>query len=158
MKESDLIKVSAEERISELVNELTASTPMYVVEVVLRGRKGSRVLDVFVDSDESLDVDALARLSRELSVILDVEDLIDGHFNLNVSSPGLDRPLVSPRQFRKNIGRRIAITDSSAVSGGQLEGVLVEAGSEDFEIETTEGRRERFARSDSLEVRVLPPW
>jgi ribosome maturation factor RimP len=158
MNESDSTLNRVETRVAELVGELTAGTPLYPLEVNLRGSKGSRVLDVFVDSDDALDASALARLSRELSVLLDVEDLIDGHFNLNVSSPGLDRPLTSARQFKKNVGRRVSVTVTSGPEVSRTEGVLVESDTEEFEIETSDGERERFARADSLEIKVLPPW
>ena len=70
------------------------------------------VLRVFIDSDDSekgVNVDDCAQVSRQLSAVLDVEDPITGHYVLEVSSPGLDRPLFKLDQYQAYIGSEIKI-------------------------------------------------
>ena len=69
------------------------------------------VLKVVVDRDGGFGLDDVATLSRELSAVLEQDDdLIPGSYVLEVSSPGVDRPLTEPRHWRRNIGRLVKVT------------------------------------------------
>ena len=93
-----------EQRIAEAVGERN----LYLLEILRRGRQNSTVLEVIVDAEEGVDLDALAELSRSVGGILDEEEeAIKGRYRLEVSTPGLDRPLKHDWQYRKNIGRLI---------------------------------------------------
>ncbi|HZR36126.1 MAG TPA: ribosome maturation factor RimP, partial [Nevskia sp.] len=63
--------------------------------------KGSATLRLYIDAEEGIDIDDCARVSREVAATLDVEDPIKQAYQLEVSSPGLDRPLVKPEHFRR---------------------------------------------------------
>lgn len=83
------------------------------------GRRGR--VKVVVDSDHGVDLDQCAELSHKVSAILDAnDDLIgDGPYTLEVSSPGVTRPLTLPRHWRRNIGRlvRVVLADGGVVTG-----------------------------------------
>ena len=68
------------------------------------------VLRVYIDQDDGIDLDDCGTVSREIAALLDVEDLIPGHYNLEVSSPGLDRPLFTPAQFEQFSGEQVKVT------------------------------------------------
>lgn len=79
-----------------------------------------QVLRVVVDRDGGLDLDAVARISRAVSAVLDEADpLTGGQYLLEVSSPGVDRALELPRHWRRAVGRLVAVAQRS---GGQLKG------------------------------------
>lgn len=85
----------------------------YDLEDLTVSRAGRRdVLRVVVDSDSGVDLDAVAEVSRLISKALDTEDgSFDGPpYTLEVTSPGVDRPLTQPRHWRRNIGRLVAVT------------------------------------------------
>lgn len=65
---------------------------------------GRSVLRVFIDSENGIDVDDCAKVSRQISALLDVEDPISNEYNLEVSSPGLDRPLFKIEQYSHYLG------------------------------------------------------
>jgi len=67
----------------------------------------SSVLRVYIDADEGIDVDDCSKVSRQVSAVMDVEDPIAGQYTLEVSSPGLDRPLFSLEQFQRFIGHPV---------------------------------------------------
>lgn len=67
------------------------------------------VLRVYIDKDEGIVVDDCVAVSRQLSGVLDVEDPIKGNYDLEVSSPGMDRPLFTVDQFKKFIGETIKL-------------------------------------------------
>ena len=96
-------------RVKTLVEEVLAGSPHFLVDLEVRGARGSQAVDVFIDSDEGLGVGTLARISREVAFLLDTGEVIAGHYRLNVSSPGLDRPLKLPRQYKKNVGRALRV-------------------------------------------------
>ena len=70
------------------------------VELLERGREGS-LLRVYIDSEDGVDVDDCGAVSHQVSGVLDVEDPIRGHYYLEVSSPGFDRPLFYPEHFER---------------------------------------------------------
>jgi ribosome maturation factor RimP len=78
------------------------------VELAGSGERG-RVLRVYIDQEEGITLDDCAAVSHQLSGVLDVEDPIREHYRLEVSSPGLDRPLFTPAQFERFAGHEVRI-------------------------------------------------
>ena len=73
-----------------------------------------------VDGDKGISIDDCAELSRELSKVLDESNLIPDAFVLEVSTPGLDQPLKSKRQYVKNIGRNVRVKTKEKTVDGKL--------------------------------------
>ena len=97
--------------IEKKIAEATEAESLFLLEIIRRGQQNSTVLEVIVDSEEGANLDTLAQLSRAISQVLDEdESAIKGRYRLEVSTPGLDRPLKHDWQFRKNIGRLLKIT------------------------------------------------
>lgn len=147
------------ERVRAIVDEVIAESDIFVVDVDVRGSGGSRVVDIFVDSDENLDVHRLAEINRQVGFLLDVEDIIPGRYNLNVSSPGLDRPLRLPRQYRKNIGKEMRVHYRKPDGSGttEVEGRLTAVNDDSIELDAGDD-----VRSISLEnvvwAKIRLPW
>jgi len=83
------------------------------IEFVRAGRDS--VLRLFIDKEGGVTLDDCADVSRELSAILDVEDVIPGHYSLEVSSPGLDRPLKKPADYERFVGRLVKVRTYEAL-------------------------------------------
>lgn len=66
-----------------------------------------RVIRIYIDGENGVNIDQCAEVSRQVGLMLEVEDAIPGAFVLEVSSPGLERPFFSPEQMRAYIGRRV---------------------------------------------------
>ena len=115
-------------RIHVFAEEAVAGTDLFVVDVDVRGRTGSRVVEVYVDSDAGAGLDEIAETSRRLSFLMDTEDVIKGAYNLHVSSPGASRPLALPRQYPRHIGRNLRITYTSDSEESTIVGTLSAAG------------------------------
>lgn len=85
----------------------------------------SAVVRIYIDSDAGVNVDDCAKVSRQVSSVFDVEDPIAGEYTLEVSSPGMDRPLFTLEQFRQFIGERVKIRLRSMFEGRRkLSGIL----------------------------------
>ncbi len=99
----------------------------YLVDCIVRGERGTRVVEVFIDSDTGITTELCASISRDLGTQLDANDIIPGRYRLEVSSPGLDRPLKLYRQYLKNIGRTLkvkyTIDGTTVIATGKLKAV-----------------------------------
>lgn len=95
--------------IKKLILPVLEAAQIEFIDMELKGRTGSQLLRVFVDTETGITLDQCVALSREISDILDTHDLIAGRYRLEVSSPGLDRPLKTIRDFKKNLGRQVKI-------------------------------------------------
>jgi ribosome maturation factor RimP len=102
-------KIDVVARVTEMAEPLAASLGLELVEVEYRQEGRQMVLRLYIDRDGGVTLDDCSAVSRELTEILDVEDLIQGHYNLEVSSPGLNRPLKKPSDFESHTGRLVKI-------------------------------------------------
>ncbi|SCE75304.1 ribosome maturation factor RimP [Micromonospora coriariae] len=129
----------------------------YDLEDLSVSRAGRRhVVRVIVDADGGIDLDAVADVSRAVSAALDAAeetggDIVAGEYQLEVSSPGVDRPLTLARHWRRNVGRLVKVTVRSAAGlpgprgeqpagDRQLTGRVVGADDEGVQLETDDGR------------------
>lgn len=109
------------ESIKELAERHLEDDSFFIVDVISKGISGKTKVLVLLDNDEGVNIDDCANLSRKLAEDIELEELIDVAYILEVSSPGLDHPLSSLRQYKKNVGRRLKLKLSS---GEMLEGAL----------------------------------
>jgi ribosome maturation factor RimP len=101
-------------RIEQLLAPILAEKNAFLVEIVI-GREGSQqVYQIFVDTDDKITLDQCAAISRELADLLEEQDDLGIAYTLEVSSPGLTRPLTHPRQFIKSVGRDMIVSYSDA--------------------------------------------
>lgn len=123
-----MLREKIEKAVFDLCEPVAVSYGLELVQVQYRREDRGWVLRIIVDRDGGITVDECGSLSREVSDLLDVEDLIDGSYNLEVSSPGLDRPLTKPADFDRFAGREINLKTLQPVEGrrnfrGTLEGI-----------------------------------
>ena len=116
-----------EEKIAELKKLLVPILEMHkvhLVEMELRGQPNNQVLSVYLDTEEGITLQEIADITREFEGILDLEDPLPGKYRLDISSPGIDRPLTEEWQFKKNIGKNLQITFESEGKLTQKTGTL----------------------------------
>jgi len=80
---------------------------LWGIEMLSQGRHS--MLRIYIDAEEGIDVEDCAKVSRQVSGIMDVEDPISGEYTLEVSSPGMDRPLFTLEQYRAYIGHVVQL-------------------------------------------------
>lgn len=88
---------------------------------------GRHILRLFIFSPDGVKLDDCAHVSRQVSDLLDTEDIIEKRFNLEVSSLGLDRPLITPRDFDRRIGEMIKVTYEDEKGVKSASGILDES-------------------------------
>ena len=87
---------------------------------------------VYIDGDEGVSLEACTQISRVLESVLDEEPTLGGIYELEVSSPGVNRPLKFPRQYLKHVGRTLRI---ELAEGTKIEGQLINTGHESISVE-----------------------
>ena len=97
------------ERLDELVRQSCAEVGVELVECDLFQAGNRKILRIFIDSEQGVSVDQCASVSRSLGAVLDLEDVIPQAYTIEVSSPGLDRPLKTTRDFERNIGHMVRL-------------------------------------------------
>ncbi|MCM0678894.1 ribosome maturation factor RimP [Micromonospora phytophila] len=143
-------------RLREVIEPVVTAAG-YDLEDLSVSRAGRRhVVRVMVDADGGINLDAVADVSRAVSTALDAaeesgDDIVAGEYQLEVSSPGVDRPLTLPRHWRRNVGRLVKVTVRGALPGlrgeqpagdRQVTGRVVEADDERVVLQTETGRAE----------------
>ena len=141
------------ERVREAAARVAGGYGLEVFDVQFRRETSGMVLRVRIDrpgpvgsAEESVSVDDCANVSRDLSAILDVEDIVPTAYTLEVSSPGLDRPLRSLDDYRRFTGRRAKVVLREPLEGqGFVKGQLAGVEGGDVLIDGDDGRRRRVS-------------
>ncbi len=152
MEELELINTTAEKVLQD-------HDDMYLVDVELKGSPGNRVIWIYIESDKgNISLDRCAGLSREVSFLLDASGWHNKKYTLNVSSPGLDRPLKDIRQYVSNIGRKASVAYLKDGEPVRAEGKLVNAHSDVIILETESKKELTIPFSDIVETYILPSF
>ena len=115
------------DKIRGFLQSLLKSMELELFDVQFRREGHGWVLRVFIDSEEGVTLEHCTNVSRELGRYLDVEDLIDNAYHLEVSSPGLERPLRSFNDFIRYRGKKARVKVHEAIDGEKIfEGIIEE--------------------------------
>jgi len=145
-RDADIVQV-----VRTIAAGVAATLGLEIFDVQFRREAGGMVLRIQVDrpgpaatAEDSVSIEDCARVSRDLSAVLDVEDAVPSAYILEVSSPGLDRPLRKPDDYRRFAGRRAKVVMREAIDGqGFFKGRLAGLEEHDVLIDTDDGRRHR---------------
>jgi ribosome maturation factor RimP len=112
------------ENIREIAQQIAEQNNLFLIDLIVRGSESSRVIEVFIDGEKNISADECALVSREISKQIDEKQLIKS-YRLDVSSPGVDRPLIYLKQYQKHLNRLFEIefsTKGGSISGGNASG------------------------------------
>jgi len=124
-------------QVIELLGGEFARAGYEIEDVVIDSRARPPRITVIADGDNALDLDTIATLSRSASALLDSLDSIQDRYVLEVSSPGVDRPLTSEKHFRRARGRKV---DMVLSDGSQLTGRVGETRDQTIALVIRDGR------------------
>ena len=170
--------------VQELADRVASGHGVEVLELDLRGQGRGRVLSVVLDAEEPVEADVVELVSKELSRALDEADPVAGRYTLEVSTPGLSRPLHTRRDFRRQRGHEVSIVRAGpeqaggggegleggpwasgaagAATGGDpatasIQGMVVDADDEAVVLEVG-GEQVRVPLSEVVRGKVVLPW
>ena len=125
-----LIMAEIIEKVYTLLEPLLDGTDIFIVSIKV---KPVNNIKIFLDADSGFSIDKCTSVNRRLYAVIEEEQLFpDGDFSLEVSSPGVDEPLLQLRQYKKNIGRKVAVTDKDGI---EKTGILKEVTDEEITLE-----------------------
>ena len=130
-------------RVWELAAPLVEGEGMEIVDIDFRheGSRGGRVLRLYLDKEGGPNVDDLSRVSRQLSELLDAQETVEGAYTLEISSPGINRPLKIPDHFARFVGKRIRVRTRDLIDGRRsFLGILGQVANDSL-ILTQDGKR-----------------
>jgi ribosome maturation factor RimP len=126
--------------VEALVRPVVESAGLELWEATFRKEAGRMVLRVTVDREGDLDLETISEVSERLSRRLDLEDFGPRRYQLEVSSPGLDRPLRRRRHFERSVGEQVKVKTVQPVEGSKVHrGALVSADAEGIVVATQGG-------------------
>lgn len=142
--------------ISGLLEPSVTALGFELVAVEIVGSGGDRTLRVYIDHPDGITVDDCADVSRQVSAVLDVEDPLPGAYVLEVSSPGLDRPLVKSADFERFKGSLVKIRTREAILGRKnFTGLLSEAAGDNVIVEV-DGEPYEIGLANIDQARLVP--
>jgi ribosome maturation factor RimP len=150
------------ERLAAVLEPVVRDLGLELYDVEIGGSNRSRTLRVLVDRDGGVDLDAITSVTEALAPILDrdaeVAKVLPGAYLLEVSSPGVERPLRTPAHFRRALGDTVSLKSRDAEGTiTRRRAVLVAADDAGIEVEI-DGARERVAYGDVVACHTVFEW
>lgn len=107
------------EKLLSILEPAVEAAGMEIVEIELLGSARRGTLRVFIDKPGGVNISDCAKISRSINAILDIEDPFSGSYTLEVSSPGINRPLTKPGHFERHIGEKVRVETRRPIEGNQ---------------------------------------
>ncbi|SJN54002.1 ribosome maturation factor RimP [Vibrio ruber] len=147
-----------EKQLSELLEApvVAAGYELVGLEFVRAGAHST--LRIYIDHDNGITVDDCAEVSRQVSAVLDVEDPISVAYNLEVSSPGVDRPLFKSEHYEQFIGHEVNIVLKMAVGNRRKWKGTIQSVDGETIVVTVDGQEEQFALSNISKANLIPKF
>ena len=158
-------KVSKEIFLEELTAPAVESLGYELTDLTYEKRGKEWCLTLFIDSENGISIDDCETVSRRISEVLDEEDPIEQSYFLEVSSPGMDRPLKKEKHYLSNLDKKIAVHLFAPLDGKKdIEGVLKSYSQEELTLELENGdmitlensKIAKANRLDELNFKALP--
>ena len=150
---------NVEQRVARVVEPIAAALGLEVVAVRYAGTRTAGTIRITIDKPGGVTLEDCTRVSRAVGHALDVDDPIEHRYTLEVSSPGLDRALETPRDYEKAVGRRVRVKTRSPWEGdrvviGRLAGVEPDA----VRVEGEADESWTIPRSAIVQARLEVEW
>jgi ribosome maturation factor RimP len=137
------VEMNKKEKIENKAKEILEEKGFFLIDFVWRGSEQRPVLELFMDNARGITTDDCYEVSRELEKFIDENELLR-QYRLDVSSPGVDKPLVFAEQFPKHVGRNFEIEYTDDETEKHTEAKLIEAKGDNFVFETTGKGKEKI--------------
>lgn len=147
------------EELSQLLEPAIADLGLELVGIEFSPNSGSSLLRVYIDEPErGITIDDCERASREISALLDVNDPVAGRYTLEVSSPGLERPLFTPAHFGRFAGEQVRINVNLPIDGRRRFQGRIDAVDADRVTIDQDGKPLEIAHANIAKARLVPDY
>ena len=128
-------------KIAEIVTPEIEAEKAEIVDIVLKGTKRNYIVVIYIDKLGGVTIDDCTKISRKLMQKTELDDLLGNNYRLEVSSPGIDRPLKTQRDFERHIGRLLEIRFQDEGGLHKIEGNLKKVDGEKIKIANEKGEK-----------------
>lgn len=140
--------MSLRNTIEEIVEKHLPDEEHFIVEVQLIENGSKAQLKILIDADQGIKIETCALISRQVGEEIEAKELLADAYVLEVSSPGVDYPLNSKRQYLKNIGRKLKVT---LTDGKEIEGELLSVGPSEIKLKVVKKEKGKKATEEEVE-------
>lgn len=145
------------QKIKDLAAPLVESKDLFVVDIEHKTGSGLNEVWLYLDAqDRGVNLDECADISRELGFLIEAHELFEKKYRLNVSSPGLSRPLSDVRQYKKNEGRKAKVKFKKEDEYDKAEGIIVGVDENGIMLEDQNGKSVKVLFDDIKEAKIVP--
>ncbi len=145
------------QKIKDLAAPLVESKDLFVVDIEHKTGSGLNEVWLYLDAqDRGVNLDECADISRELGFLIEAHELFEKKYRLNVSSPGLSRPLSDVRQYKKNQGRKAKVKFKKDDEYDKTEGTIVGVDENGIMLENQDGKSVKVLFDDIKEAKIVP--
>ena len=139
-----------------MAESVLTGTNFFVVNVEIKGNNIPEVW-IYIDGTErGINMDECANVSNELSFLMDAHELVDSAYRLNVSSPGLSRPLIDRRQYPKNKGRKVKVKYKDSEGYHKLQGTLDDLSDQSIILGRDKDEPLELSFDQIVETKIIP--
>lgn len=144
-----------EQKLTEMISAPVGALGFELVGIeFIRARHST--LRIYIDSEDGITVDNCADVSHQVSAVLDVEDPVTVAYNLEVSSPGLDRPMFTAEHYQRFLGEEVSVVLRMAMQNRRKWQGIIKAVEGEMITVTVEGKDEVFALSNIQKANLIP--
>jgi len=140
--------------LEDSIKTIVQSCGVEFYDTAILKENDTNIFRVYITSKDGITLDTCAKVSRMLSPLLDVEEPLSGNYNLEVSSPGIERKLTKPQHYKASIGENISVKD---IEKNIIKGKLIALLDEGLQIETKHGE-ETINFDEILSVKTYFQW
>jgi len=140
------------ENIRAIAQQVVELNNLFLIDFIVRGSESSRVIEVFVDGEKNVSADECATVSKEITKQIDENELLKS-YRLDVSSPGVDRPLIYLKQYQKHLNRLFEVEFKASDTSSTFKGRLISIEDEVLSFKSDKEIKLKF--SDIINAKVL---
>ena len=147
-----------QQTIEALALPILAPIDAFLVDIQIVPNTNRTAIQVYIDTDKGITIDQCAAISRELSSAIDLQNIIQGSYVLQVSSPGLEKPLRLLRQYQKNLGRNYRVRFRRDSTIGEIRGKLASIDGEHLTFDLGDNESIVVPFKEIIETTEQLPW
>jgi ribosome maturation factor RimP len=110
--------------ITEIAEKVLQDSGFFLIETIVRGNEKDRVIELFIDGEKNITAEDCSEMSRQIIKVFEEKEILTSAYRLDISSPGIDRPLLFLKQFPKHINRKFEVTYNHNEKKKKIIGVL----------------------------------
>lgn len=155
--EFGIMSLDVTQKIIELTTPLAEEHGLFVVDAEIKASGAQTEVWVYLDGeDRGVNLNECALISNELGFLIDANEIFEHKYRLNISSPGLSRPLSDIRQYRKNIGRKALVKHKSSDDYLKTEGEITQVTDGGIIIKDEQDHENQIPFSAIIETKIIP--